>query len=296
MRQLVRFGIQQALSCVFAVVLFGMLAVTEVWTTPIPRYDLLLIGCLLLTAVLWLARVETTREVLVIGVFHLVGLALELFKVRAGSWAYPEDAYTKIGGVPLYSGFMYAAVGSYMCQAWRRLDLALTGYRPVPTSIAAAGVYANFFTHHWLPDLRLLGALALVATTWRTTVSYRVGTVRYRMPLSVSFVLIGLFLWLAENAATFLGAWQYPDQGDIWRMVHLSKFGSWALLVSVSFVLVASLKRLDARSRGEAGSDFDRPAPARGRIFQQRRAGAGTARRDRRPADVSQGIGSNRKP
>ena len=260
MKQLLRFAWQEALSCVFAVAVFAMLALSRVVETPVPRYDLLLIGCVLVTVVLWISGLETGREVLVICLFHAVGLALELFKVRAGSWSYPEDALTKVGGVPLYSGFMYAAVGSYLCQAWRRLDLVLIDYRPIPTAIVAAGIYANFFTHHWLPDLRLLGALALLVVTWRTTVAYRVGVQRYRMSLAVSFALIGGFLWMAENAATFLGAWQYPDQADIWRMVHLSKFGSWALLVSVSFVLVASLKRLDLRRRGEGGSDYDRPA------------------------------------
>ena len=257
MRQLVRFGVQQALSCLFAAAVFTMLAVTRVWSTPVPRYDMLLIGCLVLTGALWVSGIETTHEVMVVALFHLIGLALELFKVRTGSWAYPEHAYTKVFGVPLYSGFMYAAVGSYMCQAWRRLDLVVIDYRPVVTSVAAAAVYANFFTHHWWPDLRLVGALAVVAATWRTTVSYRLGEVRYRMPLAVSLLLIGGFLWLAENAATFLGAWQYPNQSDIWRMVHVSKFGSWALLVSVSFVLVASLKRLDYRRRGVGRSDFD---------------------------------------
>lgn len=260
MRQLVRFGVQQALSCLLPVAVFAMLAVTRVVSGPVPPYDLMLIGCLAATAVLWLTRVESTREVLVIALFHAAGLALELFKVKTGSWAYPQPAYTKIAGVPLYSGFMYAAVGSYMCQAWRRLDLVLVDYRPIATSIVAGGIYANFFTHYWLPDLRVVGALALVAITWRTRVCYRVGEVRYRMPLAVSFVLIGWFLWLAENIATFFGAWQYPNQGDVWRMVHVSKFGSWALLVSVSFVLVGSLKRLDRRRRGEAGSDFD-PLP-----------------------------------
>ena len=258
MRQLLRFALQEALSCVFAVAVFALLALSQVVDTPLPRYDFLLAGCVLVTLVLWLTKLETGREVLVVALFHVVGLALELFKVRAGSWSYPEDAYTKFFGVPLYSGFMYAAVGSYICQAWRRLELVLHDYRPVATSLAAIGVYANFFTHHWLPDLRLLGAFALLAATWRTTVTYRVGAVRYRMPLALAFVLIGGFLWLAENVATFFGAWQYPDQGDIWRMVHLSKFGSWALLVSVSFVLVAALKRLDRRWRGEEPSDYDR--------------------------------------
>lgn len=37
--------------------------------------------------------------------------------------------------------------------------LRLTGYRPVLTAVAAAGVYLNFFTHHFLPDLRLLAAV-----------------------------------------------------------------------------------------------------------------------------------------
>jgi uncharacterized membrane protein YoaT (DUF817 family) len=246
LRQLLRFTVLEAKSCVFAVGVFGLLALGRLIDTPVAHYDALFVGCVLLTAVLWWCGVETTREVLVVALFHLIGLGLELFKVRMGSWAYPEPALTKVGGVPLYSGFMYAAVGSYMCQAWRRLDLVLINYRPVLVGAAGAAVYANFFTHHWLPDLRLLAAAALLAATWGTWVSFAVGDVRYRMPLAVSFVLIGGFLWLAENAATLLGAWQYPDQADVWRLVHVSKFGSWALLVSVSFALVAGLKRWEA--------------------------------------------------
>ena len=254
MRQLIRFGILEAKSCVFAAGVFGLLLASHAVPRPIHRYDALLVGCVLLTLVLWWRGIETTREVLVIALFHVTGLVLELFKIRMGSWAYPEPALTKVAGAPLYSGFMYAAVGSYMCQAWRRLDLALIGYRPVPTAIAAAAVYLNFFTHHWLPDLRVLAAAGLVAATWRTWVLFRVAEVRYRMPLAVSFLLIGGFLWLAENAATLLGAWRYPQQVQVWQLVHVSKFGSWALLVSVSFVLVAALKHWEARDL--AGRDL----------------------------------------
>lgn len=261
-----RFLRQAAASCVFAAGVFALLALSRVVHTPLPRYDLLLAGCLLLTAGLWAAGVETGREVAVVGLFHLVGIALELFKVRAGSWSYPEPAYSKVGGVPLYAGFMYAAVGSFLCQAWRRFDLVLHDHRPVATPLAAAAAYANFFTHHWLPDLRVPAALALLATTRRTQLSYRVGGPRRRVALPVTFVIGGAGLWLAENAATFLGAWRYPDQADVWHVVHVSRAGSWALLVSVSFVLVAALKRLHWRCRGDEPSDFGTPAPVRASI------------------------------
>jgi len=64
------------------------------------------------------------------------------------------------------------------------------------------------------------------------------------MPVALSFVLIGFFIWIAENIATFFGAWQYPDQQQQWTMVHISKISSWLLLVIVSFLIVALLKHL----------------------------------------------------
>lgn len=245
--QWVRFGWLQAVSCLFPACLFAALAVSQYVDLPIPRYDALLIYCLGLTLLFWVVRLETWREIAVIFGFHLVGLGLELFKVRVGSWQYPGDAFTKIGGVPLFAGFMYAAVGSYICQAWRRFDLRVSGYRPVLTTLLALMIYANFFAHHWIVDLRIPIALGLLVVLRRTWVFYTVGVRRYRMPLALSFVLIGFFLWVAENAGTFLDAWNYPDQVDVWRLVHPAKFGAWALLVSMSFVLVASVKSLEGR-------------------------------------------------
>ena len=89
---------------------------------------------------------------------------------------------------------------------------------------------------------------------WRSRVFYTVGQRRYAMPLSLSFVLIGFFLWVAENAATLLGAWRYPDQEQVWQMVHVGKWGSWALLVSLSFVLVAGVKMQEGRFYGKVGA------------------------------------------
>ncbi len=240
--------------CLFAAAIFAGLAVSTAVPLPLPRYDALLVYGLVLTAVFYLLRLETGREVAVIFGFHLVGLALELFKVQMGSWSYPEEAWTKVAGVPLYSGFMYAAVGSYICQAFRRFDLRINSFPWVPAAALAVAAYANFYTHHYLPDLRWVVAAGFVVVLWRSRVLFTVGRCRYAMPLSLSFVLIGFFLWVAENAATLLGAWQYPDQSQIWQMVHVGKWGSWALLVSLSFVLVAAVKSQEGRFYGGAGA------------------------------------------
>lgn len=247
-RQLALFAWLQARCCVFAVALFGgMAASTLLPPLPVARYDLLLVYGVLLTGVGYLLGWESRREVAVVAVCHLLGLAFELVKVHVGSWSYPEPGLTKIDGVPLYGGFMYAAVGSYVCRSWRLLDLTLTGYRPRATAVPAIGLYVNFLSHHWLPDLRwLLGGLLLVATTgaW---VHFVIGERQYRMPLAVSFVLIGFFLWLAENIATYLGAWRYPYQLDGWEPVSVSKWVSWALLISVTFVICGARRRTPSR-------------------------------------------------
>jgi uncharacterized membrane protein YoaT (DUF817 family) len=253
MRQLLRFAWVEAQCCLFAVLFFLGLALVRVVPLPVDPADALLVWCLGVTLVLWLLRWETGREVAVILGFHLVGLALELYKVRQGSWSYPDTGLATVGGVPLYSGFMYAAVGSYVCQAWRRLELRITGYRARATACVAALVYLNFFTSHVMADVRLPLALLLLFVTRRTWVHFTVGRHRYAMPLALSFVLIGFFLWVAENAATLLRAWQYPSQESVWTLVHAAKLGSWSLLVVVSIVLVAAVKAYEGQLYGSSG-------------------------------------------
>lgn len=77
----------------------------------------------------------------------------------------------------------------------------------------------------------------------------RWGGTRYRMPIALSFVLIGFFIWIAENIATFFGAWKYPNQADAWSLVHIGKVSSWVLLVIVSFLIVATLKQVKGKFR-----------------------------------------------
>lgn len=249
-QQLCRFGWEQALSCLFPVVIFASLALTKVIPLPfLPRYDWLLLICLVMQWGMLRSGLETRDELKVITLFHLIGLALELFKVHMGSWSYPEEGYFKFGGVPLYSGFMYASVASYLCQAWRRLKVELVDWPPFWLVVPlAAAIYLNFFVHHFWVDIRWWLSGLVIIVFWRSRVIYEVGGIKHRMPISLSFVLIGFFIWIAENIATFFGAWEYPNQEEAWSLVHLGKVSSWLLLVIVSFLIVATLKLVKGKS------------------------------------------------
>ncbi|QEM02966.1 DUF817 domain-containing protein [Mucilaginibacter rubeus] len=242
------FGIfvqQQALSCLFPVLVFAMLALSHLFTGILPRYDFMLIACLLIQAALYYTGIETKDEVLVICIFHLLGLVMELFKVHYGSWAYPEFAYLKIGGVPLYSGFMYASVASYMCQAWRRLNLQIQSWpnRYIARTIGIL-IYFNFFSNHFMPDIRYGIGVLILYFFRRSVVVFHLQGKACRIPTIISFMLIGFFIWLAENIATRLGAWRYAYQHHAWTVVNYQKISSWAFLVIVSFIIVAELKLL----------------------------------------------------
>lgn len=188
-------------------------------------------------------KLESIDELKVISLFHVIGLGLELFKVQAGSWAYPEEAYSKIAGVPLYSGFMYASVASYICQAWHRFDLKFYNWpKSYITFLLAAAIYINFFTHHFTVDIRW-GIIASLFIIFRKTyVTYKVNGDAYKMNIILTFLLIGFFIWIAENVSTYFGAWQYPNQSREWNLVHPGKITSWFLLVIITIVIVANLK------------------------------------------------------
>ncbi|MFD0366980.1 DUF817 domain-containing protein [Streptomyces sp. NPDC059071] len=258
-RRLLAFAWTQTRACAFAIALLsGVAASTLLTGLPVARYDLLVAYGVLLTLLFWLRGWESGRDIAVIGVCHVIGLAFELVKVSLGSWSYPEPAVLKFAGVPLYGGFLYAAVGSYVCRAWRLFDLDLVRYRPRSTAVVAAAIYLNFFTHHWLPDARWPLAALLLAVTAGTSVRFTVRGARLRMPLALSFVLIGFFLWLAENLATYVGAWRYPYQLHGWEPVGVEKFGAWSLLISITFVLAATARRADGRVRSRRGRSGSR--------------------------------------
>lgn len=244
-QEFLTFGWKSLRSCVFAGSFLALLVISTIVPLPIARYDFLFIGALVIQAVLIATKIETIDEAKTIFAFHIIGLVLELFKTHPsiGSWSYPEEGFFKIGTVPLYSGFMYASIGSYISQAWRIQKLNVTGYPPYRYSIPLAIlIYGNFFTNHWLYDIRWFLFVAVLIIFRKTWVEFRITDVRRRMPLVLSFILIGFFIWIAENIASYFGAWQYPNQLLAWHPVSLSKISSWLLLVILSIMIVFDLK------------------------------------------------------
>ena len=256
------FGLKQAWACLFGGLLLAALLVSKsIWQPdwPLARYDALLLFAVATQAIFLWARLETWAEARVILLFHLTGTVMEWFKVSAGSWAYPEPGLFKILDVPLFSGFMYAAVGSYIARAIRIFDMRFAPYPPFwLTVLLALAIYVNFFAHHIMPDMRIGLFAATLLIFARTRVRFHIGSRDYWMPLPLAAFLTSSFLWLAENVGTGTGTWLYGGQHP-GQTVSLAKMGSWYLLLYVSFVTVTLVVReplTDNRARPE-------PRPAR---------------------------------
>ena len=237
------FGFKQGWACLFGALMLALLLATHLFypaDAPLARYDFLVIGAVAIQIGMLAFRLESLEEAKVILAFHVVGTVMELFKTAHGSWIYPGPGVLKIGDVPLFSGFMYAAVGSYIARVWRIFRFRFDHYPPRRATWAlAAAIYVNFFAHHWLPDIRLLLFAATAILFWRTRVWFTPFRKPRWMPLLLGWLLVALFIWGAENIGTFSRAWMYPGQEDGWEMVSPAKLGAWYLLMIISFVLVA---------------------------------------------------------
>jgi len=241
------FGLKQAWACLFGGAMLALIIGTHLFYpegASLTRYDFLFLCALAIQITMIVGKLETWDEAKVILIFHIVGTAMEVFKTYAGSWIYPEESIFRIGAVPLFSGFMYAAVGSYLARVHRLFDMQYTHYPKFElTLLLCIGIYVNFFSHHYIWDMRYLLLAATIYLYFKCTVHYRVFRFRHKMPLLLGFFLVALFIWFAENLGTVSKAWLYPNQLDGWAVVSPAKLGSWYLLMIISFVLVTIVNR-----------------------------------------------------
>lgn len=241
--EFVLFGLKMAWSCLFgAAMLFLIIVTALVWpdNAPVHRYDFLLLCAILIQAALLWTRLETVDEVKVIFLYHVTGTVMEIFKTHMGSWTYPEDAIFRIAGVPLFTGFMYGSVGSFIARAIRVFDMRFSHYpKAWMTWLLAIAIYINFFSHHYVYDIRYILFGVTAAMFLRCFVYFRIDRRIHAMPWLLAGTLTAFFLWLAENIGTFTRTWQYYGANDTWHPVSLHKMGSWGLLLIISFVTVS---------------------------------------------------------
>ena len=237
------FGIKQAWACLFGGAMLVLLMGTYLFypdDAPIGRFDFIFLCALAIQIGMLISGLESLEEAKVIFVFHVVGTLMEVFKTEMGSWVYPEPAFFRIGGVPLFSGFMYACVGSYIARVWRIFDFRFDRFPPLwVQGLLALAVYINFFTHHFTVDIRIGLHVMSVLIYGPSVIWFRPDQKHRPMPLVIGLLLVAMFIWFAENIATFARAWSYPGQEVEWHMVSLQKLGAWYLLMIISFVLVA---------------------------------------------------------
>jgi len=243
--EFLRFGIKQAWACLFGGLMIALLIGTYLFYpkgAALARYDFLVLAALGIQIVMIATKLETMEEAKVIFAFHIVGTVMEVFKTAMGSWIYPEPSVLRIGGVPLFTGFMYAAVGSYIARCWRLFDFRFTHHPPLwMLGVLAVAIYINFFAHHYVTDVRPLLFAAAVVMFGRCFVYFKVWRVHRRMPLLVGLLLVAIFIWFAENIGTLTAAWVYPSQTKGWHMVSTAKLGAWFLLMIISYAMVAAI-------------------------------------------------------
>lgn len=237
------FGLKQAWACLFGGLLLALMVGTHLYYPfeGLHRYDFLFLAAIVIQLLLLALKLESPKEALVIVIFHLVATLMEWFKTSEaiGSWHYPEDFVFGIGNVPLFAGFMYSAVGSYLARVWRLFDFRFSHYPArVWTLWLVALIYINFFSHHYTVDLRWLLLAITALLFWRTRIHFRIVQVHRHMPLLLGWFLVALFIWIAENLATWGHIWIYPSQQQGWTLVSWEKLTAWYLLMLISFVLV----------------------------------------------------------
>ncbi|WP_439692905.1 DUF817 domain-containing protein [Curtobacterium sp. SP.BCo] len=265
------FGAKQAWACTYGAVLLATMAIVHGTVPAAARNDVLTVAAVLLQVAMLVFGLETVRELRVILLFHVVGTVMEVFKTHMGSWTYAPGGVLVVLGVPLFSGFMYGAVGSYLVRVHRLFDLRFDRYpRQWLLAVVAGLVYLNFFGHHFVWDARYVLLALVVALFARTTMHARVHRTVLRMPVLVAMGLVALFIWFAENVATWAGAWSYPAQAAAWHPVAPTKIVAWLLLMLISVALVTWVSPAIPPT-GPGGADHRRPTTRAGRSAGSRR-------------------------
>jgi len=239
----------------FGVSLLIIISLSSFWPADfwLTRYDAIFLSAVGIQILLVTTKMESWQEVKIIAVFHVAGTVMELIKTnpQIGSWSYPEvnSAIFSVATVPLFTGFLYASVGSYIARSIRIFDVQFSYFpKKIFLGILAIAIYINFFSHHFFYDIRYILLTIILILFWKTRIIFTV----CEKKRNISFLLANFFLasaiWIAENIGSFAQVWMYPNQEIAWELVSYQKIESWFLLLFLSFFLV-SLVHVNAKCK-----------------------------------------------
>lgn len=233
---------KQASSAVFGGLVLGALVLSKyIDFHGIYRYDALFIFAVFIQIILIIIKAEKPKEILAIIIFHICAMVMEIFKTSpmVGSWVYPEPAIFAIGTVPLFTGFMYSSVGSYIARAWRINNFRFYNL-PSRITLFILGllIYINFFTDYFYDARYFIFIFALIVF-WNTKFYVTLTSRTFQIHPLISNALLASFVFLAEQIGTFARAWVYPNQTAHWKPVSFHMYTSWYMLLIFSFVIIA---------------------------------------------------------
>ncbi|MDF9867306.1 uncharacterized membrane protein YoaT (DUF817 family) [Bacilli bacterium PM5-3] len=242
------FFIKELKAITFAI----LVVIGFVFTLPLEthRYDVLLVYVIIVQFFLYKIGFESKKDILIIFIFHIIGLTMEIIEVSINqSWAYLNPGFFTIFNVPIFTGFMYACVGSYISKTLDILDISLSFFpERINVIILSILIYLNFIFNNYIYDLRIVLFIIIFILYYKSVLTFRLKNKDFKLPLILTFFLAAFFIWIAENIATYLKIWTYPDAIDVWQMVSLHKISSWALLVAVSGSIIFMFKgRIDEK-------------------------------------------------
>lgn len=87
------FSYKQLDSCIFGISLLLLIALTALFYPKglwFGRYDFLALSAIFLQGLFLLFKIETLRESMMIFIFHFLGMLMEIFKTKMGSWSYSQ--------------------------------------------------------------------------------------------------------------------------------------------------------------------------------------------------------------
>lgn len=244
---LYNLGIELIKSSLFWIFFFLSFAfwkyVTSFW---LMLGDFMFISVVFIQIILITTQYESWKECKIILIYHILWFIMEAFKTHPAiwSWHYQYMWFFTLLSVPLYSGFMYSAIGSFLFQAMHRLKLQFEYFPKFIIAIPIVSlIYINFFTHHFIYDIRYFLIFLIVIVTYKTYTYFTIEGIQYRMHTLLNLLLAACCIWVAENMATFLGVWLYPNQEWSWSPVSIHKLLSRFLLFILSAVIVSYFMR-----------------------------------------------------